>query len=97
MMKNLFTALSYFDGNSGLDNFQVKEYLKKAFLEKRLIKKEILLELCSALNDKNFEWKSFVKHFNWFYNLDEMTEGDICNYVIDLICDQILTVEITTD
>lgn len=93
-MKNLFTALSYFDSNSGLDNFQVREYLKKAFIEKRLSKKEILLELCSALNDKNFEWKTYVKNFSWFYNLDEMTEDDIRNYVIDLVCDMILSIDI---
>ncbi len=92
-MKNLYFALNYFNGESGLDNMQIRKYLKNAFVSGKLSKRDIVKELCFVINEPDFDWADFVKDFNWFYNLDEYSNSEIKDYVIDLVCDLILTID----
>ena len=93
-MDKLKRALRYFDGESGLDNSQVQYFLGKALKSGDLGKKEILIDLCHALSDDSFNWKDFISEINLINNLDTLTNQDVKDYILDMVCDLIFTIDV---
>ena len=93
-MDKLKKALRYFDGESGLDNSQVQYFLRKSFKCGDLSKKEILIDLCHALSIDNFDWKGFISEINLINDLEPLTNQDIKDYILDLVCDLIFTIDV---
>lgn len=96
-MDSLLKALRYFDGESGLDNIQVQYFLKKAFQSGELNKKIIINDLSFKITDPNYDWRKFVKNLNLINNIDESSQEDIKEYVLDLVCDHILPIQFKND
>jgi hypothetical protein len=92
-MDSLIKALRYFDGESGLDNMQVKYFLKKAFDSRDLIKKNIIKDLCSKIFDSNYDWRDYLKNLKLINCIEEFSQEQIKEYILDLVCDHILSIE----
>jgi hypothetical protein len=93
-MDSLYKSLRFFDGDSGLDNLQVKFFLRKAFLSGELKKKDILIDISLKLSDPDFNWRDYLNGTNFINNIQDVSQDQLKEYVLELVCDYILSIEL---